>query len=163
MPPRPRPASRSYLPPFPEVFVECKVYGDNRVLCLPTQTSYIDFETSWTWNGASHLSPLPTFLETTDNLRACVHALLCESTRPACSRPRRVYPFSSHIARPFLFLPPSPIPEWLLLPVAICDLPRDACMALTIYDCAGPGEVRPFPAAPSASSIVVVSPHALCP
>lgn len=31
--------------------------------------------------------------------------------------------------------------EWITLPVFFSDLPRNAILAMTIYDCAGPGKV----------------------
>ena len=31
--------------------------------------------------------------------------------------------------------------QWLVLPIQFCDLPRDALLCLTLYDCNGPGEV----------------------
>ncbi|XP_034240868.1 phosphatidylinositol 3-kinase catalytic subunit type 3 [Thrips palmi] len=33
--------------------------------------------------------------------------------------------------------------EWVVLPVMFCDLPRDAQLALTIYDCVGPCKLQP--------------------
>ncbi|XP_049792140.1 phosphatidylinositol 3-kinase catalytic subunit type 3 isoform X1 [Schistocerca nitens] len=33
--------------------------------------------------------------------------------------------------------------EWLTLPVMFSDLPRNALLALTIYDCVGPGKMQP--------------------
>ena len=32
--------------------------------------------------------------------------------------------------------------EWLLMPLLFSDLPRNAQLAITIYDCVGPGERR---------------------
>ncbi|KAE8745182.1 Phosphatidylinositol 3-kinase catalytic subunit type 3 [Frankliniella occidentalis] len=33
--------------------------------------------------------------------------------------------------------------EWVVLPVMFCDLPRDAQLALTVYDCVGPSKLQP--------------------
>ncbi|GLG95013.1 Serine/threonine-protein kinase Tor [Gryllus bimaculatus] len=33
--------------------------------------------------------------------------------------------------------------EWITLPVMFCDLPRNAQLALTIYDCVGPSQMHP--------------------
>ncbi|KAJ1532268.1 hypothetical protein ONE63_000884 [Megalurothrips usitatus] len=33
--------------------------------------------------------------------------------------------------------------EWIVLPVMFCDLPRDAQLALTVYDCVGPCKLQP--------------------
>ncbi|XP_066993314.2 phosphatidylinositol 3-kinase catalytic subunit type 3 isoform X2 [Anabrus simplex] len=34
--------------------------------------------------------------------------------------------------------------EWVTLPVMFCDLPRNAQLALTVYDCVGPSKMQPI-------------------
>ena len=33
--------------------------------------------------------------------------------------------------------------QWLVLPIQFCDIPREALLCLTLYDCNGPGDVYP--------------------
>jgi phosphatidylinositol 3-kinase len=43
--------------------------------------------------------------------------------------------------------------QWLVLPIQFCDIPRDALLCLTLYDCNGPGEVYPVGRGPKQASL----------